>query len=157
MAIVLTVWGFAAEARALIWHLRHGMYVEGAGLRVRTPLSWNVIAGPDAINLINLPGPVRSKLHSAGGVILISNKVRRDKATTLDTIRQRLSKLGARELGSRTVQVGGSPLPCAEFEGFQQGVQVWCLREDTNLTAEFNGSTELVPTFYSLLESAQLH
>ena len=155
MAILLGTAGFAAEGRALAWHARNGMYVEGAGLRVRVPLLWNVIAGADAINLIDLDGFVRTRLHSPTGLILISNKASQKNAGTLPTIRQHMQDLGAKEIAHRDLQAGRSKLTCAEFQGFREGSLVWCVGEDTNLIAEFNGATELVPVFYSVLESAQ--
>ena len=155
MAILLGTAGFAAESRAIAWHVRNGMHVEGAGLRVRVPLAWNVIAGADAVNLIDLAGFVRSKLHSPTGLILISNKAAQKNAGALPTIRQHMTDLGAKEIGHRDIQVGRSKLTCVEFQGFREGSLVWCLGDDTNLIAEFNGSTDLVPVFYSILESAQ--
>lgn len=163
--VALALWGYQPEAAAIGWHARHGMHVDGAGLRVRVPLLYSAINGPDSLVLMSRKGRVRTRLSGAQGVLIfISKKIpgAQSKDETMVEWWTRTSAAMAREGASvtstRAITFAGHSAKCSQFEGgfFLVGADIWCVPDAAGgWIVDFNGPKAYVPEFYSLLASAQ--
>jgi hypothetical protein len=163
--VAVTLWGFQPEANALAWHLRHGMHADGAGLRVRVPLLYSAIGGPDSLILMSQNGRVRARLHGQEGVLVFLSKKMPAPQSPSETIAdwwKRTSaaaeRQGSHPTGTQTVSFAGRPAQCSEFEGglFLVGTEIWCIPDAAGgWFVDYTGPRAHVPEFYSLLESAQ--
>ena len=164
-AVVLCSWGFRPESAAIGWHLRHGMHVDGAGVRVRVPLLFEAIASADSITLSTTPGKARTRLfHSPSALIILSDKkpvagsdAPLPNADMLARTREQHEHLGSKLTAQRDIRLGNDKLTCLQFEGgeFILGVDVWCAPEKGGPLVSFGGSPQLVNEFYNLLQSAE--
>jgi hypothetical protein len=163
--VAITLWGFQPEAAALAWHARHGMHADGAGLRVRVPLLYSALGGPDSLILMNPKGRLRARFYGQQGVLVfISRKLPapQNPSETIEEWWKRTSaaveRQGARPAGTRALAFAGHPAHCSEFEGglFLVGVEVWCVPEAAGgWFVDYTGPRAHVAEFYAALESAQ--
>lgn len=162
--LAVALWGFRPEAVALAWHVQHGMHADGAGLRVRVPLLYTALEGPDSLILMSQNGRVRTHFGGAQGVLIfISKKIPAPQGDeTVDQWWKRTSdaiaREGARQASARTLSLAGRTARCAEFEGgfLLVGVDIWCVPETAGgWFVDYNGPRAHVSEFYSLLAAAQ--
>jgi hypothetical protein len=163
--VVIVGWGFKPEAIAVGWHLRHGFHADGAGLRVRVPLLFTSIEGPDSIVLMAQNGRVRARFSGTQGVLIfISKKIpgSSGQPEPMEDWWKRVSaameRQGGRVAGTRTITPAGHAAKCSEFEGglLMVGVDIWCLPDAPGgWIMDFNGPRPRVPEFYSILQAAQ--
>lgn len=173
--VALTLWGFQPEAAAVGWHLRHGMHADGAGLRVRVPLLFSAMSGPDSLVLMSQKGRVRTRFLGPQGVLIFISKKflgtvlsatpapsPQGQTESFDQWWTRTSAAMAREGASvtstRAITVAGRSAKCSQFEGgfFLVGADIWCVPDAAGgWIVDYNGPKAHVPEFYSLLDSAQ--
>jgi hypothetical protein len=163
--VAVALWGFQPEANAVGWHLRHGMHADGAGLRVRVPLLYSAIGGPESLVLMSQKGRVRARLYGQQGMLVFLSKKMPAPQSPSETIAdwwKRTSaaagRQGARPTATRALSLAGRPAHCSEFEGglFLLGTEIWCVPEDTaGWFVDYTGPRTHVPEFYAALESAQ--
>lgn len=164
-AVLLISWGFQPEAAALLWHLRHGVHAEGAGVRLRVPLLYEATASPDALVLTTSPGRVRKRQFQAPmALIMLSNKAPNPKdgepisnSEMLALTLQQHEHLGAKQTAKREFRLGSETISCLQFEGgsYLAGVDIWCAPASGGPIVSFGGGGELAGEFYGMLQSAE--
>src|ERR1051326_1508365 len=86
--VAVTLWGFQPETAALAWHARHGTHAGGAGLRVRLPLLYSALEGPDSLILMSPKGRARARLSGAQGVLVFISKKMPAALSSSETIEE---------------------------------------------------------------------
>ncbi len=159
--IAIVAFEFRPEVTALAHHVRHGVYAQGAGLRVRVPLVYNSFEGPTSLGIVEQPGAARTRFSGGQGVLILISKnlPAGNGSMTMEQWWARtsasLTRQGARQTGTRNVSIAGRAERCYEYEGDFPGVAVWCVPESAGWIVDYAGPKTRLPEFYSLLGSAQ--
>src|SRR5689334_25371658 len=109
--VAIVLFEFRPETGALAHHVRHGLYAQGARLRVRVPLLYTSFEGPTSLGIVEQPGAARMRFSSSQGVLILISKnlpggngsMSVDQWWTRTS--ESLARQGARQTGTRNASI----------------------------------------------------
>jgi len=163
-AVILTTdyYLFQSNLLALAWHARHGFHVQFQGFEFRVPLFFER-GQEEAFDELTLYS-YRSPIHGRNAWVTVGFQPARPAAVLAPLSPDDAQRLGVSLIGQRRVRLADRQGNCIEYQrdelvlrdrGPSNGDLVWITCQFDNITANFDGTRNAAPEFYTILESAR--
>ncbi|HEY5028187.1 MAG TPA: hypothetical protein VIK39_07240 [Candidatus Angelobacter sp.] len=151
-----------ADLSALAWHIRHGSHVNGGGVRVPVPISF------EASDPAGLPSVLitrsRGLLWHEGGLIDIDFRRMpspEDEEVLVALLPKSSSTIKRTKIGERAATFAGRQGKCVEYNTqliapglVIKSYEIYC-RFNGDVSARFMGSPKIKDNFYNIIQTAE--